>query len=131
MSILYDEGQSAIGVESHRVLDALTDKARLLALLEQIGHCDKPFWDTVVEQGWTGIGIAEEHGGLGLGLIELGLVAQACGAATAGAPFLTAGYGVAAALQGGGNADATAHWLPKLAAGEATGAIAPNAAIFC
>jgi acyl-CoA dehydrogenase len=124
MSILYDEGQAAIGVESRRVLDARTDKARLLALLEQTGQCDKPFWDTVVEQGWTGIGIAEDHGGLGLGLIELGLVAQACGAATAGAPFLTSGYGVASALEGGSNPDAAAQWLPKLAAGEVTGAIA-------
>ena len=133
MSILYDEGQSAIGVESRRVLDARmaagNGKARLLALLEQTGKCDQPFWDTVVEQGWTGIGIAEDHGGLGLGpeglgLIELGLVAQACGAATAGAPFLTSGYGVASALQGGSNADAAAQWLPKLAAGEVTGAIA-------
>ena len=124
MSILYDEGQSAIGVESRRVLDARTDKARLLALLEQTGKCDQPFWDTVVEQGWTGIGIAEDHGGLGLGLIELGLVAQACGAATAGAPFLAAGHGVASALQQGSNADAAAQWLPKLAAGEATGALA-------
>lgn len=124
MSILYDEGQSAIGIESRRVLDARTDKARLLALLEKTGQCDKPFWDTVVEQGWTGIGIAEDHGGLGLGLIELGLVAQACGAATAGAPFLTSGYGVASALQASSNADAAAQWLPKLAAGDVTGAIA-------
>lgn len=128
MSILYDEGQQAIGVEARRVLDARmaagNGKTRLLALLEQTGQCDKPFWDTVVEQVWTGIGIAEDHGGLGLGLIELGLVAQACGAATAGAPFLTTGYGVAVALQGGCKADAAAHWLPKLAAGEATATIA-------
>ncbi|WP_295633732.1 acyl-CoA dehydrogenase family protein [Novosphingobium sp.] len=124
MSILYDEGQRAIASESRRVLDARMDKARLLALLEQTGKYDQPFWDTVVEQGWTGIGIAEDHGGLGLGLIELGLVAQACGAATSGAPFLTSGYGVASALQGGSNADAAALWLPKLAAGEATAAIA-------
>ena len=124
MSILYDEGQSAIGLESRRVLDARMDKARLLALLEQTGKCDQPFWGTVVEQGWTGIGIAEDHGGLGLGLIELGLVAQACGAATAGAPFLTSGYGVASALQQGSNADAAAQWLLKLATGGVTGALA-------
>ena len=78
----------------------------------------------MVEQGWTGIGIAEDHGGLGLGLIELGLVAQACGAATAGAPFLTSGYGVASALQQGSNADAAAQWLLKLATGGVTGALA-------
>ena len=128
MSILYDEGQQAIASESRRVLDARmgteNGRARLLGLLEQTGKCDKAFWDTVVEQGWTAIGIPEEQGGIGLGLIEQGLVAQGAGAATAGAPFLAPGYGVAVALQGGCAADAAARWLPKLAAGEVTAAVA-------
>ncbi len=120
MSILYDEGQQAIANESRRVLDARTDKARLLKLLEQQGQIDQPFWDTAVEQGWTALAIPEEHGGLGLGLTELGLVAQACGAATAGAPFLTVGYGAASAMIAGGQTD----WLPKLASGEVKATVA-------
>lgn len=124
MSILYDEGQQAIATESRRVLDARMDKSRLLKLLEQVGEHDQPFWDTAVEQGWTALAIPEEHGGLGLGLIELGLVAQACGAATSGAPFLTSGYGVSQALLQGSDAALAANWLPKLASGEATGCVA-------
>ena len=120
MSILYDEGQLAIATESRRVLDARMDKARLLGLIEQVGASDKPFWDTAVEQGWTALAIPEEHGGLGLGLVELGLVALATGAATAGAPFLTTGYGASRALLAG--SDST--WLPKLAAGEALATVA-------
>lgn len=124
MSILYDEGQQAIATESRRVLDARTDKARLLALLERVGEFDEPFWTTAVEQGWTALAIPEEHGGLGLGLVELGLVAQACGAATSGAPFLTGGYGVAQALVQGGDAALAGAWLPRLASGEVTGCVA-------
>jgi acyl-CoA dehydrogenase len=124
MSILYDEGQQAIATESRRVLDARMDKARLLALLEQVGQHDAPFWDTAVEQGWTALAIPEEHGGLGLGLIELGLVAQACGAATSGAPFLTGGYGLSQALVQGSDAALAAEWLPRLASGEVTGCVA-------
>ena len=124
MSILYDEGQQAIATESRRVLDARMDKARLLPLLEQVGQFDQPFWDTAVEQGWTGLAIPEEHGGLGLSLIELGLVAQAAGAATSGAPFLTGGYGLSQALAQGSDAALAAEWLPKLAAGEVTGCVA-------
>lgn len=120
MSILYDEGQQAIATESRRVLDARTSKERLLALLEKEGEHDETFWNTAVEQGWTALAIPEEHGGLGLGLVELGLVALACGAGTAGAPFLTAGYGASRALLAAG--DST--WLPRLAAGEALGAVA-------
>ena len=124
MSILYDEGQQAIATESRRVLDARASKDRLLKLLEQVGEHDGPFWDTAVEQGWTALAVPEEHGGLGLGLIELGLVAQACGASTAGAPFLTPGYGVTHALVAAGKADLAAQYLPQIAAGEARGAVA-------
>jgi acyl-CoA dehydrogenase len=120
MSILYDEGQQAIGNESRRVLDARTSKERLLGLLEQQGQVDAPFWQTAVDQGWTALAIPEDHGGLGLGLIELGLVAQASGAATAGAPFLTVGYGAASALLAVGQTE----WLPTLAAGDVTATVA-------
>ena len=124
MSILYDEGQQAIATESRRVLDARTSKERLLALLERVGEYDAPFWDTAVEQGWTALALPEEYGGLGLGLIELGLVAQASGAATAGAPFLTQGYGAGQALLASADAAAQALWLPRLASGEALGVVA-------
>lgn len=124
MSILYDDGQQAIANESQRVLDARTDKDRLLALLEQVGAYDATFWSTAVEQGWTALAISEVHGGLGLGLVELGLVAQAAGKATSGAPFLTSGYGVAYALEMAGTEVQKADWLPRLAAGEVIAAVA-------
>jgi acyl-CoA dehydrogenase len=124
MSIVHDEQQQAIASESARVLSARMDKARLLALLEQTGQYDARFWETAVEQGWTALAVPEAQGGLGLGLIELGLVAQATGAATAGAPFLTSNYGVIRALLASGNAEAGATWLPRLASGQAVGAVA-------
>ena len=120
MSILYDEAQQAIATESRRVLDARMDKGRLLRLLEQVGEIDQPFWDTAVEQGWTALALPEEHDGLGLGLTELGLVAQAAGAATSGAPFLTVGYGAAQALLAAGQ---TGH-LAALASGDKLATVA-------
>lgn len=119
MSILYDEAQQAIATESRRVLDARVDKTRLLALLEEPGAYDETFWTTAVEQGWAALALPEAYGGLGLGLVELGLVAQASGAATAGAPFLTAGYGAARVLMASGHSGLAEVWLPMLAAGEA------------
>jgi acyl-CoA dehydrogenase len=124
MSIVYDEEQQAIASAARRVLDARADKARLLGLLERTGDYDRTFWATAVEQGWTALAIPEEHGGLGLGLIELGLVAQASGAATAGAPFLTTNYGATRALLASGDTALQAQWLPRLASGAATAAIA-------
>lgn len=122
MSILHDEDQRAIAEAARRVLDARMDKDRLLGLLEQTGQPDTVFWDTAIEQGWTALAIPEAHGGLGLGLIELGLVAQATGAATAGAPWLTTGYGAATALLA--HPGLAAQWLPRFAEGRATGTVA-------
>jgi len=124
MSILYDEAQQAIASESRRVLDARSDPSRLLTLLERTGAFDETFWRTAVEQGWMALALPEAYGGLGLGLVELGLVAQAIGAATAGAPFLTTNYGAAQILLASGNAALQARWLPLLASGEAVGTVA-------
>lgn len=124
MSILYDEGQQAIASESRRVAEARSDKAQALALLETVGAYDHTFWRTAIEQGWTGLAIPEAFGGIGLGLVELGIVAQACGGSLAGAPFLTSNDGAAAALLGGENEELKAEWLPRLASGEVIAALA-------
>ncbi|MCB2077715.1 MAG: acyl-CoA dehydrogenase family protein [Novosphingobium sp.] len=124
MSILYDEGQEAIGVESLRLIDARTDQALLLSLLEGTGSFDSALHETMVEQGWMALAIPEEHGGLGLGLVELGLVAQAAGSAPSGSPFLSTSFGAARLIEASGKADVQEIWLPRIADGSATGTFA-------
>ena len=45
-------------------------------------------WPTVVEAGWPGLLIDEEHGGAGLGVFEALLVAEECGRVLAAVPLL-------------------------------------------
>ncbi len=124
MSLLYDEGQLAIATETRRVLEARVDVPSLLVLLEKTGEYHQGYWETAKEQGWCGIAIPEEHGGLGLGIVELGLVALQVGRSLAGAPFLTGSYGAARAILDFGSDAVKAEWLPRLASGEAIGAVA-------
>lgn len=124
MSLLYDEGQLAIATESRRILEARLDVATLLPLLEVQGAYHAGFWETAQQQGWCGIAIPEEHGGLGLGLVELGIIAHQVGRSLAGAPFLTGSFGAARAILDYGDAALQAQWLPGLASGEVIGAIA-------
>jgi acyl-CoA dehydrogenase len=124
ISIILNDEQEVIAREARRILDDRIELTQLMSLLKQTGVHDEAFWTIAVEQGWTGIGIAEEHGGIGLGLIELGLVAQATGAATSGAPFLTGNHGAAHVLQSATNDNLKGQWLEKLASGEATGCCA-------
>ena len=120
MALLYDDAQRAIQREAQRIVAETTDKSVLLGMLEQPGRYDEALWHIAREQGWTALAMPEARGGLGLGLSELGIVCQAIGAAPTGMPFLTASYGVIQGLLRSDNAD----WLPRLASGEAIGAVA-------
>ena len=124
MSLLYDESQLAIAVESRRVLEARVDFAQLLPLLDQQGEYHAPFWETAKEQGWTALALPEVYGGLDLSLVELGLIALQAGRTLAGAPFLTSSYGAAQAILDHGTAELKSEWLPKFASGDAIGAVA-------
>ena len=124
MSLLYDESQLAIASESRRVLEARVTVDALLPLLEAEGEIHTPYWETAKEQGWTALALPEVYGGLDLSLVELGLIAHQVGRSLAGAPFLTSSFGAARAILDHGSEELKAAWLPRLASGEAIGAVA-------
>jgi alkylation response protein AidB-like acyl-CoA dehydrogenase len=83
---------------------------------------DEALWRELVELGWAGIAIAEEHGGQGLGTVELAILCEELGYAVAPSPFLST-VGAAAVIQAAGTEEQQARWLPGLATGEITGAL--------
>ena len=95
-----------------------------LALLEKTGAYDERYWALARAQGWTAAGLPEAFGGLDLSLLELGLIAFEAGRVLAGAPFLTSSYGAARVLLRHGQGALKQAYLPRLASGEAIGAIA-------
>src|SRR3954447_5610155 len=76
-------------------------------------------WRELAELGWPGIAVAEEHGGQGLGAVELAVLLEELGYACAATPFLSTAV-TAAAIQAAGTPDQQARWLPVLASGEET-----------
>jgi alkylation response protein AidB-like acyl-CoA dehydrogenase len=76
----------------------------------------------LVELGWPGIAIAEEHGGQGLGTVELSVLAEELGYACASTPLVPSAA-AAAAIQTSGSSESQARWLPGLASGELRGAV--------
>jgi alkylation response protein AidB-like acyl-CoA dehydrogenase len=83
---------------------------------------DGALWAELVQLGWPGIAIAEEHGGQGLGTVELAILCEELGHAVAPSPFLST-VTAAAVIQAAGREAQRARWLPVLASGEATGAL--------
>src|SRR6202008_727903 len=67
-----------------------SQKARWAArsLLDTAEESRPPFWQNLVELGWLGLHVDEEHGGSGYGLPELVVVIEELGRAVAPGPFV-------------------------------------------
>jgi alkylation response protein AidB-like acyl-CoA dehydrogenase len=97
-------------------------EVRRLAYESERGFTDEG-WAAMCELGWPALLVPEEHGGLGLGVVELAVVQEELGAALAPSPFLST-MAAAAVIADAGSDEQRARWLPALAAGEARGAVA-------
>ena len=86
------------------------------------GRYDDELWRELGELGWPGIAIAEEHGGQGMGVVELVILLEELGYACAATPFLGSAL-AGLAIQSAGSAEQQATWLPGLASGEQRGAL--------
>lgn len=79
---------------------------------------DRELWSSFcTELGLAGIGVPEDMGGVGLGMVEFAQVAEAAGAQVAALPLL-GNARVAHALVAGGSTEQQGRWLPKLVSGE-------------
>src|SRR5690349_16671419 len=80
-------------------------------------------WPEIRDLGWPGIAIDEEHGGQGLGLVELVILSEELGYACAPTPFLS--NAIAGLVIDAAGSDAQRdRWLPGIASGEERGSIA-------
>ncbi len=78
------------------------------------------FMDEIGAQGFFGLPVPEEHGGLGLGLTELALVMEAlCRGGGGGGPALGYLFGIMGnlSIQNHGNESQKAKYLPEMAVG--------------
>ncbi|WP_298287367.1 acyl-CoA dehydrogenase family protein [Novosphingobium sp.] len=79
---------------------------------------DRALWSSFcTELGLAGIGVPEELGGVGLGMVEFALIAEAAGAQVAALPLLGNARAAHALVAGGTDAQ-KAKWLPALVSGE-------------
>ena len=86
------------------------------------GRTDEQLWKELCELGWPGIAVAEEHGGQGLGQIELSILCEELGRSLAPVPFLATAM-AATVIQQDGSSEQRERWLPGLAGGETIGAL--------
>ena len=121
MNFDFTDDQQAIKRTARELL-AERFKAEKVRELAESGTYDDGPWKEVCELGWAGIFIAEEHGGQGLGSVELAILMEELGYALAPLPFLSnAAAGLM--LQQAGTDEQKERWLPGIASGEARGTV--------
>ena len=80
---------------------------------------DRALWTAFCQDlGLSGIGIAEDAGGAGLGMVELAIIAEAAGAQVAALPMLGSLVLCAQAIATGGSEAQKAALVPALLSGE-------------
>lgn len=84
---------------------------------------DEKLWQAVADQGWTGLIIPEEFGGLGLGIVELAVVAEEMGRAVLPGPF-TSTVWASAVIARAGSEGQKAQYLEKISSGELKATVA-------
>jgi alkylation response protein AidB-like acyl-CoA dehydrogenase len=127
MNFDFSDDQKFLKSEARKFLDANCPTSRVRAVLDNDGRAyDEALWKGVAAQGWLGAAIPEEHGGLGLGHLELCVIAEELGRAVAPIPFASTVYMLAEAVLLAGSDGQKAQILPKIAAGEVIGALATS-----
>ena len=96
---------------------------RVRELMETDTAHDDKLWQALADQGWTGLRIPEEHGGLGLGLVELAAVMEEMGRACLPGAFLST-LTAAALIEYAGDVQQRGKYLEAIAAGEMKATVA-------
>lgn len=90
MDFAFSEEQQELGALAQRILnDQVThDRLKSLEAGPPAERFDREIWATLAEANLLGIAIPEDHGGMGFGLVELGVLFHALGTALPYVPAL-------------------------------------------
>ena len=123
MSIAITDDHRALAETASDFLSKRSARAAARALLEATTEPMPEFWGELVNLGWLGLHLPEEYGGSGYGLEELVVVVEEMGRAVAPGPFVPTVI-ASAVLAAAGDAATKTRFLPGLAGGSVTGAVA-------
>ena len=88
MDFELNDDQQALRDAARELLDGRSSSAQVRATFEAEAPWDAELWKAMVDQGWTGIAVAEDAGGVGLGWVEVAVLLEEVGAHVAPAPIL-------------------------------------------
>lgn len=129
MEFAFNEEQRMIAETASAFFTENATSERTRAAMAKDG-IDHDLWTTFCQElGLSGIGIPEDVGGAGLGLVEMAIIAEAAGAQVAALPMLGSLVMCARAIAYGGTDQQKAELLPDLLSGERIAAYVHDAAL--
>ena len=87
MELEFSEEQQELRTSVRSFLDAECPMTLVRAVVEKGSAADE-LWAQMTDLGWPALTVPEEYGGLGLGFVELAVVAEELGRNVAPGPFL-------------------------------------------
>ena len=130
MNLDFSDDQKFLQEEARKFLDKEGALSRSRSVLETDKNIDEELWNKIVDLGWTGIRIPEEFDGLGLGHLELCVIAEELGRFLAPVPFSSSVYLFTEAIVNYGNDEIKKSLLPKLVNGEIVGTMAITEGLY-
>lgn len=124
MNFDFSDEQKLLKDQARKFLGEKCTTKAVRRVLEGSEPHDKALWEAIAEMGWTGTTIPEAYGGLGLGYLELCVIAEELGRALAPVPFSSTAYLFTEALLLAGSDKQKHRLLPKVANGEIVGTFA-------
>jgi len=124
MNLDFSDDQKQLRDQVRRFLGERCPPTAVRAILEGPEPYDRALYQGLAELGVLGAAIPEEYGGVGLGHLELCVLAEELGRADAPVPVSSSIYLAAEFLLAAGSEAQKQAWLPKLASGEVVGTFA-------
>ncbi len=120
MDFELSDDQLALRGAARDLLDDRSDHDSVRAHLASDQPYDHKLWQALCDQGWLGVALPEDQGGLGLGWVEAAVLCEEVGRHTAPVPYLPSLVALSVLSESG---TAPADWVADLASGVRIGCV--------
>jgi alkylation response protein AidB-like acyl-CoA dehydrogenase len=124
MNFGFNEEQELLRSTARKFFDNECASETVRKLMDGPEGMTPELWKKIAEQGWTGLIFPDEHGGMGLGFVDLVVLMEEMGRSVVPGPFFSTVLLGGLAIREAGTEAQKKAWLPKISSGEARATLA-------
>jgi len=124
MNFGFNEEQELLRSTARKFFDNECASETVRRLMDGPEGMTPELWKKIAEQGWTGLIFPDEHGGMGLGFVDLVVLMEEMGRSVVPGPFFSTVLLGGLAIREAGTEAHRKAWLPRISSGEARATLA-------